>query len=99
MTDNPALSEEEAAAIKGMSVWQMLGELLSVAADFVQWRIERHLGGPGAIRRLLSIIAAFVTVIKLTAVRLRATIQHHRPVSASRVLRHLRCPPSRWAAA
>lgn len=99
MTDDPALSDTETAAIEGMSVWQMIGELLSVAAGFVQWRIERRLGGPGAVRRMLSIIAAFLTFMAMMAVRQRATTGHHHTVSAWRILRHLRCPPSRWAGA
>lgn len=87
------------AAIEGMSVWEMIGELLAVAARSVEWQIQRRLGGPGALRRLLSILAAFVSVMTMMAVRQRAIILHHIPVAAFRVLRHLRCPPSRWAGA
>ena len=87
------------AAIEGMSVWEMIGELLAVAARSAEWQIQRRLGGPGAVRRLLSILAAFFSVMTMMAVRQRATILHHIPVAASRILRHLRCPPSRWAGA
>ncbi|WP_076743280.1 hypothetical protein [Sphingomonas jeddahensis] len=102
MTDDTALSDAEAAtmaALEGMSVWEMIGELLALAARSVQWQIQRRLGGPGAVRRLLSILAAFLTVVMTMAVRQRAAIVHHLPVSASPILRHLRCPPSRWAGA
>lgn len=102
MTDDPALSDEDAAAlaaIEGMPVWEMIGELLAVAARSVEWQVQRRLGGPGAVRRLLSILTAFATVMTTMAVRQRATIRHHIPVAASRVVRHLRCPPSRWAGA
>ena len=98
MTNNAAIIDDEAAAlaaIEGMSVIEMIGKLLSAVANY----FDRRLGGPGVSRRLLSILAAFVTVIVRISVRQRAAIFHHRFVPASRALRHLRCPPSRWAGA
>ncbi|ATI57074.1 MAG: hypothetical protein NDI74_09810 [Sphingomonas sp.] len=102
MTDNPALSDEEAAAmaaIEGISVWEMIGELLAVAARSVEWQIRRRLGGPGAIRRLASVVAAFIAVIVALVVRQCAvSTRSLATVTGSRTLRHLRRPPQGWAA-
>lgn len=87
------------AAIEGMSVWEMLGELLAVAASSVERQIQRRLGGPGAVRRLASVIAAFVAFIVALVVRQCAiSMQGLATVTASQTLRHLRRPPQGWAA-
>jgi hypothetical protein len=98
VTDNADIFDDEdtaLVAIEGMSVLEMIGELLAAAAQY----FDRRLGGPGVYRRLLSILATFVTVMVMIDVRQRAAILQHRLVPASKALRHLCCPPSRWAGA
>lgn len=98
MIDDPALINDQAsdvATIEGLSVYEMLGELLG----WVAGHLERRLGGPGALRRLVSVLAAFVTVVVTLAVRLRTAAQRPRALAATSPLhRHLSHPPAGWAA-
>lgn len=83
------------AVVKDMSVWEMIGQLLAVAAHYIQ----RRLGGPGATRRLASIIATYIAFIVVLAVGQRAIAGRNLlTVTGSRSLRHLRRPPQGWAA-
>lgn len=96
VTADPALPDDEAAdlaPIEGMSVFEMIGELLAALAGI----FERRLGGPGAFRRLLSVLAAFVTF--MVRVRQLAVARQVRALaSVSPLQRHLSHPPAGWAA-
>lgn len=98
MTDQTALSHDETAALvaaERMSVSEMIGELLAWTAHY----FERRLGGPGALRRLLSILVAFASAMTMMAIRRRATARRVRILAArSPIGRHLSHPPAGWAA-
>lgn len=83
------------SVVEDMLVWKKIGELLAAAAHYFQ----RRLGGPGATRRLASVVVAFVMFMVTLVVRQRATSTLSvETVAHSRTLRHLRRPPQGWAA-
>jgi hypothetical protein len=96
-----ALPEQDADTYVSMSdaVIEALGTVLAAIARIIEFEAMRHRGGPGIVRRLTSIIAAFIAFVVTLVVRQRAIATRSLAmVTASRTLRHLRRPPQGWAA-
>ncbi len=83
------------AEIEGKSVIEMIGELLAAVARY----FDRRLGGPGILRRLASIVAAFAACSIILLVKLRAVATSTAIASVGkRRSNYLAHPPSAWAA-
>ncbi|MEO7468871.1 MAG: hypothetical protein ABIV36_17785 [Sphingobium limneticum] len=87
------------AALRGVSVFEAIGILLAAAADILGADAVRRLGGPGAYRRLASILVAFAMFGIVAMVRQRVSDAGHRIVGGARTVhRYLSHPPAGWAA-
>lgn len=83
------------AELEGMSAIEMIAELLAAVA----WYFDRRLGGPGPLRRLASIVAAFAACVIVLLVKRRATAIWTATASAGNPLsQSLAHPSSAWAA-
>lgn len=81
------------------AVIEALGTVLAAIGQILDAEARRRSGGPGIALRLTSIIALFVAfVVSLLARQNAISTQSWVTLTASRVLRHLRCPPQCWAA-
>lgn len=86
-------------AAKSAPVIESIGELLAAAARLLDADAIRRLGGPGLGRRLVSILAAFLTFSIVARVRQRASAAVHRVSdTADEARRYLTHPPAGWAA-
>lgn len=96
-----ALPEQDIDTYVPMSdaLIEALGTFFAAISHIVWGEAMRHRGGPGIVRRLTSIVAAFISFVVALVVRQRAIATHSlATVAASRMLRHLRRPPQGWAA-
>ena len=85
---------------KGLSLVEMIGQVLKVVAGILDAPRVARLGGPGQYRRLQSIDLLFMILAIVGFIRQRAIIMHSVIVDvAIRTLRFLSHPPSRWAGA
>jgi len=77
-----------------------MGRLLAAVADILDAPRVARLGGPGRMRRLLSVSMLFLILAIVRRVRQQAIIAPSVIVDiAMKTLRHLSHPPGRWAGA
>jgi len=81
------------------AVVDVLGTLLAVVGRILDGKAMLRRGGPGIVRRLASIISAFIAFVVALVVQRRAIGgQSVVTIAGSKTLRHLRRPPQGWAA-
>jgi len=96
---SPSIDDAASTSAMDMSVIQALGQILAAAARILDGDAFRRLGGPGLYRRVVSVVAAFLTFTIVMRVRQRARIAGRcflHTVCEAR--RHLSHPPAGWAA-
>jgi hypothetical protein len=97
---HPSLNDDgKSTSTMDVSVLQGLGQLLAAAARILNSDAFRRLGGPGLYRRVVSVLAAFLTFTIVMRVRQRASIAGRCFLdTVCEARRHLSHPPAGWAA-
>jgi len=97
---DPALQDDvKSTSMMSWSVIAAIGELLAAASETCDGDASCRVDGHDLYRRLVSVIAVFLTAAIVLRVCLRASVAGRRFVYiAGKAQRHLSRPPAAWAA-